>query len=204
MKKLAAILTVAMATLMAVTMASASNEGVLRGLYGMAAAGTCLHDKSAATEPGGGFTFSGTGTLGDPVTATPKSDDYFISTYMGKGMFYFDGKGNGEMWAWTFCILPPYTGSLKPKVTQALQPSAPLPAAMTQVPFTYTVDGYLVTVTIPPPVKLTLSGWISSDHKTMTLESAMPEQDQGVQYNGVIGYWQICTITRTLSRIVDE
>jgi len=203
MTRLAAVvMMIATGLFMAVTMASASDEGVLRGVYGMAATGACLHDKSPADTPGGGFTFSGTGTLGNPVTATPKSDDHFISTYMGKGIFYFDGKGNGEMWAWTFCILPPYTGSLKPKVTQALQPSTPL--NMPTVPFTYVVDGARVVVTIPPPVKLTLTGWISSDHKTMTLESAMPEQDQGVQYNGVIGYWQICTITRTLSRIVDE
>ena len=203
MKRLAVVvMMIATGVFMAATMASASDEGVLRGVYGMAATGTCLHDKSPATEPGGGFTFSGTGTLVDPVTATPKSDDHFISTYMGKGIFYFDGKGNGEMWAWQFCRLPPYTGSLKPKVTQALQPSAPL--NMPAVRFTYVVDGARVVVTIPPPVKLTLTGWISSDHKTMTLESAMPEQDQGVQFNGVIGYWQICTITRTLSRIVDE
>jgi hypothetical protein len=203
MKRLAAVvMMIATGVFMAVTMASAWDVSAIRGLYQMGATGTCLHDKSAATEPGGGFTFSGTGTLGDPVTATPKSDDHFISTYMGKGIFYFDGNGNGEMWAWQFCILPAYTGSLKPKVTQALQPSTPL--NMSTVRFTYVVDGARVVVTIPPPVKLTLTGWISSDLRTMALESAMPEQDQGVQYNGVIGYWQICTITRTLSRIVDE
>ena len=201
MKKSAAILMVAMAMFMAVTMASASGEGVLRGVYGMAATGTCLHDKSPANTAGGGFTFSGTGTLGDPYTATPKSDDHFVSTYMGHGGWYFDGKGNGHMWVWQFCVLPPYNGSPKTKVTQSLSPSAPLD--MTTVPFTYVVDGDQVTVTIPAS-KLTLFGWLSSDHKTMTLQSAMPLPEQGVQYNGLIGYWQICTITRTLSRIVDE
>jgi hypothetical protein len=75
---------------------------------------------------------------------------------------------------------------------------------MATVRFTYVVDGARVVVTIPPPVKLTLTGWISSDHKTMTLQSALPLPEQGVQFNGLIGYWQICTITRTLSRIVDE
>ena len=197
MKRLAAVvLIIATGVFMAVTMASASDEGVLRGVYGMAATGTCLHDKS-------GFDFSGEGTLLKPYTATPKSDDHFVSTYMGHGAWWFDGQGHGSMWAVQYCVLPPYTGSLKTKVTQSLQPSAPLPAAMTQVPFTYTVDGYLVTVTIPPPVKLTLYGWLSTDHRTMTLQSAMPLPEQGIQYNGVIGYWQICTIARTLNRIIE-
>jgi hypothetical protein len=203
MKRLAAVvMMIATGVFMAVTMASAWDVNAIRGLYQMAATGTCLHDKSPGDTVGGGFTFSGQGTLGDPHTATPKSDDHFISTFMGEGIWYFDGKGNGEMWVWQFCILPPYTGSLKPKVTQALQPSAPL--NMTTVRFTYVVDGARVVVTIPPPVKLTLTGWISSDHKTLTLQSAMPLPEQGVQFNGVIGYWQICTIARTLSRIVDE
>jgi len=202
MKRLAAVvMMIATGVFMAVTMASASDEGVLRGVYGMAAAGTCLHDKSPADTPDGGFKFSGTGTLGDPYTAIPKSDDHFVSTYMGHGGWWFDGKGHGSFWVEGYCVLPPFTGSPKPKVTQSLQPSAPLPATMTHVPFTYEVDGYKVTVTIPPPVKLTLFGWLSSDHKTMTLQSAMPLPEQGVQYNGVIKYWQICTIMRVLNRI---
>jgi hypothetical protein len=204
MKRLVAVvMMIATGVFMAVTMASAADLGNLNGVYGMAATGTCLHDKSPADTVGGGFTFSGTGTLGDPYTATPKSDDHFVSTYMGHGAWWFDGQGHGSMWAVQYCVLPPYTGSLKTKVTQSLQPSAPLPAAMTQVPFTYTVDGYLVTVTIPPPVKLTLYGWLSTDHRTMTLQSAMPLPEQGIQYNGVIGYWQICTIARTLNRIIE-
>jgi len=31
----------------------------------------------------------------------------------------------------------------------------------------------------------------------------MPLPEQGIQYNGVIGYWQICTIARTLNRIIE-
>jgi len=194
MKRLAAVvMMIATGVFMAVTMASASDEGVLRGVYGMAATGTCLHDKS-------GFDFSGEGTLLKPYTAIPKSDDHFVSTFMGHGAFWFDGKGNGSMWVQQYCVLPPFTGSPKTKVTQALSPSAPLPPDMTHVPFTYDVDGYKVTVTIPSN-KLTLFGWLSSDHKTMTLQSAIPLPGQEVQYNGLIGYWQICTIARTLNRI---
>lgn len=201
MKKLAAaVMLVATGVFLAVTVASASDLGTLRGVYGMAATGTCLHDKSPADTPGGGFNFSGEGTLLKPYTAIPKSDDHFVSTFMGHGVFWFDGKGNGSMWVEQYCVLPPYTGSPKTKVTQALSPSAPLPPDLTQAPFTYEVDGYNVTVTIPGS-KLTLFGWLSSDHKTMTLQSAMPLPAQGVQYNGLIGYWQICTIARTLNRI---
>jgi len=194
MKKLAAVvMIVATGVFLAVAMASASDLSTLRGVYGMAATGTCLHDKS-------GFDFSGEGTLLKPYTATPQSDDHFVSTFMGHGAFSFDGRGNGSMWVEQYCVLPPYTGSPTTKVTQALAPSAPLPPDVTQVPFTYEVDGYNVTVTIAAS-KLTLFGWLSSDHKTMTLQSAMPLPEQGVQYNGLIGYWQICTIVRILNRI---
>lgn len=196
MKKLVVVvMMIATGVFMAVTMASASDVGKLRGVFGLAATGTCLHDKSPADTPGGGFTFSGEGTLLKPYTAKPKSDDHFVSTYMGHGAFWFDGKGNGSFWVEQYCVLPPFTGSPKPKVTQALAPSAPLPPDMTHVPFTYEVDGYNVTVTIPSN-KLTLFGWLSSDHKTMTLQSAMD-----VQYNGLIGYWQVCTLMRVLNRI---
>jgi len=197
MKKLALLFVmIAMATFMA-EMALADDHGWwgywwgIQGTYEMVATGTCLHDKL-------GFTFSGTGTLIDPYTATPNSADHFISAYMGEGAWTFFRDGAGTMQVMQNCILPDYSG-ITAKVTQSLMPSAPL--GITTVPFTYEVEGSTITVTIPPPVNLTLVGKISSDHKTMTLQSAMPVPEQGVQFNGVIHYYQICTINRTLFRV---
>lgn len=207
MKKLAVFLMIPALVFLTAAMASAGGWGAIHGNYEMVATGTCLHDKSPVSTVGGGFTFTGTGTLGDPYTATPKSDNYFISTYMGEGTWTFFSDGTGMMQVMQYCILPPYTGSPKPKVTQSLMPSFPVPPNLlvdeNQVPFTYEVDGSTITVTIPPPVKLTLVGKISSDHKTMTLQSAMPVPEQGTQFNALIGYWQICTVARTLTRMKE-
>ncbi len=218
MKKLAVILTVAMATLMAVTMASARGWGAIHGNYEMVATGNCLHDGSPFDpDPlASGFIFNGEGTLEDPYTATPKSADHFISTFMGEGTWTFHRDGTGMMQVMQYCILPdhvkktdPNKGSTVPaQVTQSLMPSAPVPPFLlvdeNKVPFEYEVDGSTIRVVIGPPVGLTLVGKISRDHKTMTLQSAMPVPPQKTQFNGVIGYWQVCNVARILIRMSEQ
>lgn len=210
MKKLASVvMVIAITTFIAVAMASAGGDHWrhwrgIHGNYEMVATGACLHDKQ-------GFTFSNdenNPTLLNPYTATPKSVDYFISAFMGEGTWTFHRHGHGTMQVMQYCILPPYTGSPQPRVTQSLMPSAPVPSNLlvdgNKVPFAYEVDGSTITVTIGPPVNLTLFGKISSDHKTMTLQSAMPVPEENVQFNALIGYYQICTITRTLTQMSDQ
>jgi hypothetical protein len=200
MKKLALLFVmIVLATCMA-EMASADDHNwwsdwwsSIQGTYEMVATGTCLHDKT-------GFIFNGNQenpTLGAPYTATPKSSDHFISAYMGEGTWTFHRDGTGTMQVTQNCILPDYSGNTA-KVSQAFTPSPPQPWSET-IPFTYAIDGSRIRVILP--IGLTLDGRISRDHETMTLQSAMPVPPQGVQWNGLIGYYQICTINRTLFRV---
>ena len=197
MKRLVAVvMMIATGVFMVTTMASAEGWGAIHGNYEMVAMGTCLHDKD-------GFVFSGDEndpTLKVPFAATPKSSNHFISAFMGEGTWTFHSDGTGAMQVMQYCILPDYPGSTA-KVTKAFTPSPPQPWTET-IPFTYEVQGSSIRVILP--TGLTLDGRISSDHKTMSLQSAMPVAPQGVQYNGLIGYYQICTIARTLFRVDDH
>jgi len=202
MKRLAAVvMMIATGVLMVTTMASAGDWGAIHGDYEMVATGMCLHDSE-------GFNFGGNQdnpTLVAPYAATAKSSVHFISAFMGEGTWTFYSDGNGTMQVMQYCILPDHTSLKtsddgKAKVTQAFTPSAPQGWSET-IPFTYGVNGSSIRVILP--TGLTLDGKISSDHKTITLQSAMPVPPQGVQYNGLIAYYQICTIARTLTRMSE-
>jgi hypothetical protein len=189
MKKLAvAAMILATATLMVPAMASANwyYWWGIRGSWEMVATGTCLHSTQ-------GFTFNfpspgpGEGTLAKPFVATANGD-HFSSSFLGEGIWTFDGQGKGKMQVVQYCIRPD-------KVTQALMPSSPL--TMETVPFDYEVEDQTIKVIIGPPVNLTLVGKISKDYQTMTLLSTMQ-----YQAGGPTGH-QVCNIGRILMRVKE-
>jgi hypothetical protein len=221
MKKLASVaMMFALTTFIAVAMTSAGGDHWrhwwgIHGNYEMVATGACLHSEHDFTfnfPPNGS---GGEGTLLNPFVATPNGN-HFISAFMGEGTWTFHRDGHGMMQVMQYCILPDYPGNTQAtfgttvpaQVTQSLMPSAPVPLSLlvdeNKVPFVYEVDGSTITVVIGAPVGLTLVGKISSDHKTMTLQSALPVPPQATQRNALIGYYQICTITRTLTRMSDQ
>jgi hypothetical protein len=219
MKKLVGLLVMIAMAIFMTGMALADNDhsgahhwGAIQGDYEMVATGTCLHSENDFTynfPPNGQ---GGEGTLLHPFVATPNGK-HFISAYMGEGTWTFFRDGTGMMQVMQYCILPDYVGNtsanmgatVPAQVTQSLMPSAPVQPTLlvdeNKVPFAYEVDGSTIRVVIGAPVGLTLFGKISSDHKTMTLQSAMPVPPQVTQKNGLINYYQICTIARTLTRI---
>jgi hypothetical protein len=196
MKRLpAVVMMIATGVLMVTTIASAGGWwGAIHGDYEMVATGACLHSKQPFVSNGGNRTIATPLVLSAPASTTDHPNDWFLSTYMGEGIWTFGNDGTGTMEVMQSCILPN-------KVTETLVPSYGLRDPQGNlldwetIPFTYVVEGNALTVTIAHPVYLTLKGKISSDHKTLTLQSSMQQQ-----FNGGLGYYQVCTITRTLTR----
>jgi hypothetical protein len=181
MKKLAVVVMMpALVIFMAATASAGGHHwGYIQGTYEMVATGSCIH----STE---GFSFSGSGTPLEPTIATPLGS-YFTSAYVGQGTWTFEGDGTGTMQVTQSCILPD-------RATQAVVPPDSSPP--TAFRYRFEEDGTII-VTIPA-FFLELSGRISSDHKTMTLVSAMQNQPLGPTKH------QICDIARVLIRVSGD
>jgi hypothetical protein len=195
MKKLAVILTVAMATLIAVTMASAQGWGAIRGTYEMAATGGCMHSRDISTN----HTY-------DPDKRIWQftGSNWWTSIYVGQGTFTFDvapatdpawgGWSTGTMSATASCV------HSNGYVVQNLVP--PASSGLTTLPFYYVIwdDGTIVVVI--PKVGLVLSGKTSWDHKSMTLVSTNQIQNASdLTTTPPTPIIQVCNISRVLLRV---
>jgi len=164
----------------AIASAQDSGWGAIQGTYEMVASGACIHSTSFSA-------LTGNGTPPNPWTYTATGITTFVSAFVGQGTFTFDKDGTGTMRVIQSCIHPT-------KATQAVAP----PDVAPPNPFSYQIaeDGTIIVSV--PAAGLELSGRISTDHKTMTLVSAM--QLQSGAAGGPTGY-QVCHITRILTRV---
>ncbi len=193
MKKLAVVvMMIAMATFMAAAMASADDQGgwSIPGEYAVIATGACLHST-------GGFV-NVNPNLAPPIWVPADGSEVWGAPVMAYGTYTFERDGTvGVSVTNNIITLPPGDPILfatYPHFVGARQ----VPPPLTPSPFTYQVapDGVLTVWQGP----LTLTGMVSTDHKTLTLangDQVQPYLPSTAHPNSSA----ICNVGRILIRV---
>jgi hypothetical protein len=189
------------------TMAAQANSPKLKGDYGITGAAGCLISAPPVTGPGGGF---------NPLLQPNPGSRVFHHQFAIEGIRHFNGDGTGSVKASSVGFVPPPTpGAPGPfNLPGTFPPSAD--AHTFSFDFTYTVNGdgsfdtqlvpgsFQGTFTAGPRTgqtftidRISLTGLISNEAKTLTLASVTPEIETVTFSNGDI-HQEICHRSRVL------
>jgi hypothetical protein len=194
MKKLVIIvMMIAIATFMAAAMASADDHDGwgIHGQYAVIATGACLHST-------GGFVNVNPNPAAPPIWTPAEGSEVWGAPVMAYATYVFERDGTGGSSVVNNIItLPPGDPILFANYPHFVGARQVLPA-LTPTPFTYQVahDGVLTVQQGP----LTLTGMVSTDHKTLTLangDQVQPYLQSATHPNSSA----ICNVGRILIRV---
>ncbi len=198
MKKLAVVVMMtAIATFMATAIASAGADkgwDNIHGQYAVIATGACLHST-------GGFDNVNPNPAAPPIWTPAAGSEVWGAPVMAYATYTFERDGTGASSVTNNIITLPPGDPILFANYQHFVGARQVPPALTPTPFTYKVapDGVLTVWQGP----LTLTGMVSTNHKTLTLangDQVQPYLQSATHPNSSA----ICNVGRVLIRVDED